>query len=190
MPNHKGTVRMETERLVLRRFVPEDVEQIFKNCWSDYEVWKWTNYAPMKNLDDVKNRASMFTENWLMAYERPDRYSWAMELKDTGEIIGRFFGMHPDDAISQVELAYEMGRKWWNQGLMTEAARAVIHFFIAEVGFNRVYAYHAAGNPASGAVMKKCGMKYEGTLRRAGKCNCGVIDMVYYSILAEDYMCI
>ena len=186
MPNHKGTVRIETERLVLRRFVPEDMEQIFENCWSDYEVWKWTNYALMNTLDDVKTRANMFTENWLRAYERPDRYSWAMELKETGEVIGRFFGMHPDDAISQVELAYEMGRKWWNQGLMTEAAKAVIHFFIAEVGFGRVYAYHAAGNPASGAVMKKCGRKYEGTLRCADKNNQGICDVSYYGILKSE----
>lgn len=185
---HKGTERLETERLILRRFVLEDLEQIYYNCWRDPEVWKWTNYAPMPHIGDVQNAANMFTKNWLDAYERPDRYSWAIQLKSTGEVIGRYFGMHPDDRVSQVELAYEMGRTWWNQGYMTEATKKVIDFFLRDVGFNRVYAIHASANPASGRVMQKSGMVYEGTLRQAHKCNNGIFDEVRYSILAEDYL--
>ena len=185
---HKGTERLETERLILRRFVLEDLEQIYYNCWSDPDVWKWTNYAPMPHIGDVQNAANMFTKNWLDAYERPDRYSWAIQLKSTGEVIGRYFGMHPDDRVSQVELAYEIGRNWWNQGYMTEATKKVIDFFLRDVGFNRVYAIHASANPASGRVMQKSGMVYEGTLRQAHKCNNGIFDEVRYSILAEDYL--
>lgn len=91
----------------------------------------------------------MFTQSWLDAYQRPDRYSWAITLKETGCVIGRFFGMHPDDRVCQIELAYELGKNWWNQGLMTEAARAVIGYLFTEVGFNRIFAYHAPENPAS-----------------------------------------
>ncbi|MBQ8577071.1 MAG: GNAT family N-acetyltransferase [Clostridia bacterium] len=187
MLTHKGTTRIETPRLILRRFTKEDLEPGYYNIWSDYEVWKWTNYAPMHCVADVINNAHMFTENWLAAYEQPNRYSWAIELKETHEVIGRLFGMHPDDRIGAVELAYELGRKWWNRGYMTEGASAIIDYFIREVGFHRVFAYHASGNPASGRVMQKCGMTYEGTLRQAGKCNLGIIDAVYYSVLAEEY---
>lgn len=187
MLTHKGTVRLETDRLVLRRFVMEDMEEAYCNCWSDHDVWKWTNYAPMECIGDVMTKAHMFTEAWLGAYERPDRYSWAIELKETGEVIGRFFGMHPDDRLSQIELAYELGRKWWNRGLMTEAVAAVIHYLFTEVGVNRIHAYHAHANPASGRVMQKCGMKYEGTLRQGCICNAGIFDKVCYSILAEEY---
>jgi [ribosomal protein S5]-alanine N-acetyltransferase len=185
--NHKGTVMLETERLILRRFTMEDLEQMFNNCWSDFEVWKWTSYKPMKSVHDVIHVAEMFTDEWLGAYERPNRYSWAIELKSSGEIIGRFFGMHPDDTISQVELAYELGQNWWNQGLMTEAVKAVIDFFFKEVGLNRIYANHASENPASGKVMQKCGMTYEGTMRQACKCNNGLFDKVNYAILADEY---
>jgi len=184
---HKGTVVLETERLILRPFGMEDLEQIYYNCWSDKDVWKWTNYVPMNSIEDVINVANMFTENWLGAYQRPNRYSWAIQLKESGEVIGRHFGMNPDDKLSQVELAYEMGKKWWNKGIMTEATKRVIDFFFREVGFNRVYAYHAGGNPASGRVMQKCNMVYEGTLRQAGWCNNGLIDKVYYSILLSEY---
>ena len=184
---HKGTVKIETSRLILRRFTPEDKEPIYQNCWSDREVWKWMNYAPMDCIGDLAERSGLFTEKWFAAYERPDRYSWAIQLRETGEVIGRFFGMHPDDRLEQVELAYELGRKWWNMGYMTEAASAVIDFFFSRVGMNRVWAYHADANPASGKVLQKCGMKYEGTLRQACICNNGRFDMVCYSILAEEY---
>lgn len=55
--------------------------------------------------------------------------------------------MHPDDWIDQVESAYELDRTWWNQGLMTEAANAVIAFFFEKAGMNRIFAYHASEKP-------------------------------------------
>lgn len=185
--NHKGTAILETERLILRRFTLDDLEQVYYNCWSDFEVWKWTSYKPMHCVEDVINCAEMFTEQWLGAYDRPNRYSWAIQLKSSNEVIGRLFGMHPDDQLGQVELAYEIGQKWWNKGLMTEAVKVVIAFFFHEVDCNRIYSYHASENTASGEVMKKCGMIYEGTMRQACKCNNGLFDKVNYAILSDDY---
>jgi len=184
---HKGTVTLETERLRLRRFTMNDLSQIYENCWGDHEVWKWTNYAPMHSVEDVVHAADMFTDTWLNAYERSNRYSWAIQLKSTGEVIGRFFGMHPDDRLRQIELAYELGRNWWNRGLMTEATQAVIHFFFQEVGLNRIQSHHADANPASGKVMQKCGMTYEGTMRQALVCNHGVFDKMNYAIVKNDW---
>ena len=183
---HLGTVRLETRRLILRWFEMDDLEAIYENCWRHKSVTQWTSYASMDCLADVQNNAKMFTEKWL-CYENLRRYSWAIEEKATGEVIGRMFGMNPDDSIRQVDLAYEIGPAWWNRGLMTEAVQATLSFFFEQVGLNRVFAYHAPENPASGRVMQKCGMVYEGTLRQAGKCNHGIIDVVCYSILASEY---
>lgn len=108
--HHKGTVTLKTTRLVLRRFVPEDLEPMFLHCWSEHDVWKWTNYAPMNCIDDVMNNAKMFTPDWLGAYARPNRYSWAIHSKVDGHAIGRMFGMHPSD--EDVELGYELGSRW------------------------------------------------------------------------------
>lgn len=146
-----------------------------------------TNYEPMNSVEDVVNIAGMFTDNWLGAYDRLNRYSWAIQLKSSDEVIGRLFGMYPDERLSQVELAYELGRKWWNQGLMTESVKSVTNFFFNEVGLNRIQSHHASENPASGKVMQKCGMIYEGTMRQASKCNNGIFDKVNYAILADDY---
>lgn len=184
---HKGTVTLETERLILRRFVIDDLIPMYFNCLNDKEVWKWTGYHVMNCIEDVVNNEKLFTEKWLGAYQNPDHYNWSIVLKSSGEPVGRLRGMHPDDRVSQVELTYEIGRRWWNQGYTTEAVKKVIDFFFREVGFNRIYAVHASGNPASGRVMQKCGMVYEGTLRQAHKCNNGLFDDVRYSILAEEY---
>ena len=69
---------------------------------------------------------------------------------------------------------------------MTEALIAVIDYLLEEVGCNRVAARHDVNNPASGKVMQKAGMIYEGTLRQYGKNNQGVCDMAYYSIIKAD----
>lgn len=108
-------------------------------------------------------------------------------FKSSGEVIGSSFGMYPDDQLNQIELAYELGQNWWNQGLMTEATKTVINFFFNEAGFNRIQSHHATENPTFGKVMKKCGMNYEGTMRQACKCNNGLFYKVNYAILANDY---
>ena len=70
---------------------------------------------------------------------------------------------------------------------MAEALKAVIDFFMAEVGANRVYARHDTANPNSGRVMKKAGMTFEGVLRRSGRNNQGIVDLAYYSILRSEW---
>jgi ribosomal-protein-alanine N-acetyltransferase len=187
MLKHNGTVTLKTKRLVLRRFTIDDFEPMYYNCWNDPDVWKWTNYEPMDSIDDVVTLNNIFTDHWFSRYEKSDWYNWAIQLKSSGDVIGRLRGMNINERIGQIELAYELGKNWWNQGIMTEAVSAVIDFFINTVGFNRVYAAHAHENPASGKVMKKCGMIFEGTARQACKCNNGTFDMVNYAILADEF---
>jgi ribosomal-protein-alanine N-acetyltransferase len=138
-------------------------------------------------MEDAVNVEKQFTEKWFGQYENSNHYNWAIQLDESGEVIGRIRGMNPDDGVKQIELAYELGRNWWNKGLMTESVKEVIDFFFGSVGFNRVYGSHAHENPASGKVMQKCGMLYEGTMRQAVKCNNGIFDKANYAILAQDY---
>jgi len=144
----------------------------------------------MNSIDDVLTLNNIFTDYWFAKYENPDYYSWAIQLKSSGEIIGRVSGRISDDHINhinQIVLGYELGQKWWNQGLMTEAVKKVIDFFFVEIGVDRIYTAHAHGNPASGKVMQKSGMIYEGTMRKALNKNNGLQDKVNYAILSDDY---
>lgn len=185
---HIGTKTIETPRLVLRRFRPQDLQSFYRHCLSDYHVWCWTNYPKVSAADEVAARTGLFTKNWFAAYDRPDRYSWAIVEKPDGPAIGRMFGMHPDDRAQDIELAYELGREFWGRGYMTEAVRAVLRFFFEEVGFYRVHAYHASENPASGRVMRKCGMRPEGICHMACVCNAGRFDQVNFGILRDEFM--
>lgn len=184
---HKGTVILKTNRLILRQFKTEDLESYYHNCLSDHEVWKWSSYSPMNCIEDAVNVEKLFTEKWFIQYDRPNFYNWAIQLKESNEVIGRIRGTHPDDGLSQVELVYEIGQSWWNKGLMTEAVKRLIDFFFNDIGFNRIHANHAHKNPASGKVMQKSGMINEGTMHQAFKCNNGLFDKVNYAVIAEDY---
>lgn len=185
---HKGTMPLETPRLILRRFREEDIHSFYRCCLSDWQVWRWTNYPQMMSLRDVREKGGLFTPNWFAAYDKPNRYSWAIAQKPDGPAIGRVFGMHPDDRTEDVELAYELGREFWGRGYMTEAVAETLRFFFEEAGFFRVHCYHADQNPASGRVMEKCGMRYEGTMRLACVCNGGRFDQVNYAILREEFL--
>lgn len=179
---HKGTQRIETERLVLRRFEPDDAEAMYKNWASDPEVTKFLTWPPHKSVDITRKLVGM----WISEYAQPDSYSWVIVLKEINEPIGSIAVVKLDEATSTVQIGYCLGRKWWHRGIMTEALGAVIDFAFDEIGANRVEAVHDPNNPNSGKVMLKCGMKYEGTLRQATVNNQGIVDSAYYSILRSD----
>ena len=67
-----------------------------------------------------------------------------------------------------------------------EALKALVDFLFDEVGLNRIEAEHDVNNPASGRVMEKSGMTFEGTSRQAGLSNQGIIDVSRWAILRED----
>ena len=90
------------------------------------------------------------------------------------------------DPVARATMGYCIGRRWWCQGITSEALARVIQFLIRDVGMRRVDAMHDVENPNSGAVMGKCGMRLEGTMRQVAVNNLGIRDVCWYAILAED----
>lgn len=184
MLNHIGTKKMETERLILRRFTEEDAQDMYNNWASDPEVTKYLTWPTHKSLDVTKRVIGM----WTSSYDNPEYYHWAIELKETGSVIGCISLMNIDNNIDNCEVGFCIGSDFWNKGLVTEAFNAVIGFAFKEVGFERITARHHVGNDASGRVMVKCGLKYEGTLRKINRNGQGqLVDCKYYSILKDEY---
>ena len=93
-----------------------------------------------------------------------------------------------DDVYEKsVERGYWLAEAWWGNGIMTEAFSAVIPYLF-DVGFNRITAAHAVENPASGRVMQKCGLTYEGTLRQFFRAASGeLLDTSFYAVLKEEF---
>ena len=180
---HKGTRRIETQRLILRPFRREDAEDMLRNWASDPEVTKFLTWPAHGNIDVTR----AVLENWCGRYGEQDYYSWAIELKELGEPIGSISAVKLDDRTKSAVVGYCMGRSWWGQGIMPEALTAVIRYFFEEVEMNSVSACHDPRNPKSGRVMQKCGMACEGTWRSGGVNNLGICDEVWYSVLKKEY---
>ena len=183
MLHHKGTVTIETDRLILRRFAMEDAEAMFRRWASDDEVTKHLTWPTHSSLEISK----MVLTDWTSHYPEPDFYNWAIVLKENGpEPIGNISVVGINKEVDAATMGYCMSRAHWRKGIMAEALTAVIAFLFDEVGFNRVEADHDPNNPASGRVMEKSGMLHEGILRQAGRSNQGIIDVSRWAILKSD----
>lgn len=179
---HRGTIPLESPRLLLRRFSPEDARSMYENWASDPEVTKYLTWQPHESVDASRS----VIENWCEEYEKDNYYHWVIVLKATGEPIGSLIAICKDDRIAMAHIGYCIGKHWWHKGFMSEALQRVMDFLFDEVGMRRIESRHDPHNPHSGAVMRKCGMQYEGTLRQADWNNQGVCDCAYYGLLASE----
>jgi len=179
--NHLGTLTLETPRLILRPFTLEDAPATYRHWASDPEVTKYLTWPthPSVQISEAVLR------DWVACYEKPDYYQWAIILKDMGEPIGSMAVVSQNDKVGKAEIGYCIGRNWWRQGITSEALNAVIRFLMDEVGMQRIEARHDPRNPGSGAVMRKCGMTFEGTMQRSDWNNQGLCDVSWYAIVKE-----
>lgn len=180
---HKGTKIIETERLLLRPFCMDDADAMFRNWGSDASI---TEFLRWKAAIDIRETVQVLTE-WVRGYENPDFYQWAIVWKEIGEPIGSISVVGKNERTDTVHIGYCIGRTWWHRGITTEAFRAIIPFFFEEVGANRIESQHDPNNPHSGAVMRKCGLQYEGTLRSADWSNRGIVDACMYGLLKSEW---
>lgn len=181
---HCGTQTIETKRLILRRFEVADAEAMYQNWASDPAVSKFLSWQPHKNEEETR---ALLT-GWTAAYEKPDCYNWVIVPKsESAEPIGSISVSRIEENIRCAAIGYCIGQAWWRRGITSEALDAVIDYLFEKTDIQRIEAYHDSNNPNSGGVMKKCGMKYEGTLRRRGLSNRGtVIDLCFYSVLRHE----
>ena len=180
---HCGTQTLETERLILRRFTVRDADAMYTNWAADPEVTRYLTWPAHAGVET--SRAVL--ADWTAAYAQKSFYQWAIVLKDSAdEPVGSIGAVNVSDDIAAVQIGYCLGRRWWHQGIVSEALGAVMDFFFDAVGCNRVACRHDPRNPHSGMVMQKCGMKYEGTQRSADRNNQGICDTSWYALLRAE----
>ena len=180
--NKAGTQRIETERLILRRFTVYDTIDMYYKWASDPEV---TKYLTWPAHSSIKITRGVLTE-WVEKYADGGYFNWAMEYKETGKAIGNISVVKLNEETEAADIGYCMSRAYWGMGLMPEALKAVVDYLFDVVGVNRIAACHDVNNPKSGRVMDKAGMRWEGVLRAAGKNNCGICDEVWHSVIRAD----
>jgi len=180
-----GTKELESARLFLRRFTIEDAPAMYANWAADADVTKYLMWPAHQSVKDSETIIC----NWVNRYDTEDCfYQWAIVLKENeGELVGSIGVVQKNVAVELADIGYCIGQKWWNRGIASEALTMVIDYLFSTGRFNRIQARHDQRNPHSGQVMKKCGMRYEGTLREADYNNQGLCDTAIYAILAKDF---
>ena len=182
IPSTKKRPSVETERLILRPFELGDAPRV-KLLAGDRDIAAMTLNVPHPYEDGM-------AEKWIGShqerFEKGEEAIFAITLKTSGELIGAI-GLILKLNHEKAELGYWIGKPYWGHGYCTEAARAALRYAFTEGGLNRVHAYHFRHNLASGRVMQKLGMKYEGRLRQHVKKWGQFVDNELYSILRSEF---
>ena len=172
---------LKTERLILRPLRMSDAKDMYAYA-QDPEVSRHVLWSAHTSIFQTRT----FLRSAIRQYRRGEPGSFAIVLKQSGRMIGTVGFMWIDREYKSAEVGYSLGRAYWNQGIMTEALRAVVAYGFDQLGLNRVEAQHETDNPASGRVMAHVGMQYEGTLRQRVKNKGKFVDVALYAILRSD----
>ena len=181
-------IRLETERLILRRFELSDADVMHRNLTSDPDVVRFMSYNVCKSIEDTQKHIDQWMEYFS---DLPSNSSWclfAIIHKSSGDLIGTVDFHENDREARTAEIGYQLGRAWWGNGYATEAVCALIDYCFETIGLNRLWADHNSLNIASGKVLLKAGMLHEGTARQCYVRKGRLVDKVSYAILKEDWL--
>lgn len=154
---------LETDRLILRTFTPDDAKMFFELC-SDPKVLEFTGEKPLKS---EKEALQVLTEKILKnQYEKSGFGRWAAHLKKNGLFIG-WCGLKEENG--EIDLGYRLRKRFWGKGFATEAAKAVLDYGFEELQLEKIHAKCMAENAASVRVMEKAGMTFNSEISFSGK---------------------
>lgn len=181
---HTAMEALETAQLVLREFTLEDAGDMFRNWANNEEVTRYLTWKPHNTAEVSRQIICM----WLEEAKKKPTYRWCIVAKASGQAVGCIDVVKLDQRLECAEIGYCLSRSQWGKGMMTEALIAVQDFLFSRLGLNRIEACHHTDNPASGRVMQKSGMLFEGVKRQAGLNNQGdFCDVAAYAILKQDW---
>ena len=144
---------LETERLKLRWHTHDDLEIMYK-LNTDPDVIRYAD-DPVKDMDEARQRLE---EGPLSDYEKYGYGRFAVELKETGEVIG-FCGIKYLPEIDLPEVGYRYLKEYWGKGIGTEAAQVCVEFAREDLNIKKLIALIIPENIASIKVAEKLGMK-------------------------------
>lgn len=174
---------LTSERVILRPFLQSDGKRVQELAGAK-EIASTTLNIPHPYKDGL-------AEEWIRGHEKDflndKSIALAICLKDTEVLIGAI-GLIIYRSDSRGSLGYWIGNKFWNNGYCTEAAKVMMKYGFEQMNLHRIYATHLSHNSASGRVMQKLGMKYEGVLRHHVNKWGRFYDLVYFGILKSEYL--
>lgn len=171
-----------TERLILRPYCLDDAPEL-QRLIGERDVAKTLLTVPHPYPDGA---AEEFIGKHPERIEKGE-FQFAITHRRDGYLIGGI-GFHQVDREAELaEIGYWIAKPYWGNGYGTEAARAIVKFGFEVMNLNRIHAAHFSNNPASGYIMRKLGMKYEGCRRQHVRKWGVLLDWECYGILRSDY---
>jgi len=151
--------RWQTERLVARPATLADAQTLFDEYATDPEVARYMTWRPHQAVAETQEFLRRCEDVWAGGSAFP----WTLWLKSSGEFAGL---LELRVRAPAVDIGYALARRWWRQGLMSEAVAALIQWAFAQPGIFRVWATCDVENVASARLLEHVGMQREGMLRR------------------------
>ena len=145
-----GTVELTTENLTLRRYRPEDADDLYRRIGTDPKMTEYSGWNPYASPETARETVLGFIES----YADEHAYSWVMDADDV--IVGTI-GAY-DYENDRIELGFSVVRAWQGRGLATEAVKKVLEYLTENEGISCVTAWCAAENEGSKRVLEKSGM--------------------------------
>lgn len=159
---HTGTVNLQTERLLLRRFDFNDIESMLNN-WIANPIIQHNYGEPTY---ETKDSVRQLLYKWVPQYQSDSFYRWAIILKETNENIGQiaFCRVYTENEIAEIE--YCIGESYWGNSYASEALKIILKYSFENPEFSKLEAFHRIENPNSGRVLQKVGMKTVSNVKR------------------------
>lgn len=173
---------LESQRLILRPFRSSDASEV-QRLAGDWAVADTTDVIPHPYEDGV---AEAWIESHEAGYDSGRDLTLAITRRRDGQLLGAMT-LFIRRAHDCGELGFWVGKPYWNQGICTEAATAMVEHGFTQVNLNRIEAKHFSRNPASGRVLQKLGMTREGEARQSIKRADRYEDVALYAILRGEW---
>lgn len=172
---------ISTRRLLLRQAAVEDAPVLY-TYWSDGEVTRYMNIAPLERLSQAAEMIKLL--NSLAVHGQAFR--WSILDRETGAVAGSCGFNQLDRENLRAEIGYELGRQYWGRGLMLEALQAVLDHGYRQMQLNRIQALVEPPNAASRGLLSKLGFREEGLLRQYERSKGRFIDVIMYARLKAE----
>ena len=169
---------LETARLMLHPYGEDDVAELVPLIGTR-EVAATTLRIPHPYTEQN-------ARDFLVLIRESHRLWLAITLRSDGRQIGGI-GLTVDEPHRHAELGYWLGVEYWGKGYATEAAREMLRYGFEKLRLHRIFASHFKHNPASGRVLKKLGMRYEGCQREHYRKWDQLLDSELYGILLHEW---
>mgnify|MGYP002523867002 CR=1 FL=1 len=167
-----GTVELWTERMILRRYRPEDADSLYQYFGTDPAMYAYSGWNPYATLEMAQETVRGF----IASYDDEHVYSWIMDIDDA--IVGTIGAYDYKD--DQIEVGFSVVKDWQGRGLATAALKKVLEYLTGNEGISCVTAWCADENIGSQKVLEKAGMKFLCTEKNALTVGDRVYDKLTY----------